>query len=91
MYDARAVAFVRSIDRLITAKAKRASLELGALLNALTIHLEEGLGHPEIVRGFERLFIDIAQRRSVSPAVVDSARKHFHGLVQYLFQTTAGD
>jgi hypothetical protein len=86
MYDARAVAYARAIDKLITRKARNASLELGALLNALTVHMEEGGGHPDIVQGFERLFTDIAQRRSVQPDVLDSAKRHFHGLVQHLFQ-----
>lgn len=93
MYDERAVAFVRRIDHLISAKAasaRPANRELGALLNALEIHVEDGDGHPDIVTGFERLFCDLASVRRLDAKTIATAKKLFNDLRQHLHKETAG-
>jgi len=91
MYDDRAVAFVAKLDELVRrTKPQPASRELGALLNALECHVEDGHGHPSIVSSFERLFSDLASLRKIDTRTIDSAKKILNDLKQHLHQATAG-
>jgi hypothetical protein len=90
MCDERAVAFVAKLDELVRAKPEPASRELGALLNALECHVEDGHGHSNIVTSFERLFSDLASLRKIDIRTINSAKKILNDLKQYLHQANAG-
>jgi len=90
MYDERAVAFVAKLDKLVRAQPEPASRELGALLNALECHVEDGDGHPTIVTSFDRLFGDIASLRKVDIKTINSARQILNDLKQHLHRATTG-
>jgi hypothetical protein len=90
MYDEQAVAFVQRLDRLVRPKPEPAQRELGAVLNALEVHVEEGEGRPNIVTSFERLFLDIASLRKLDAKTIATAKKVLNDLRQYLYRETAG-
>lgn len=89
-YDKRAAGFVQRLERTVLPRDKLSfeHVEFGALLNALTVHIEEGGGHPEVVEAYEGLFIILAEIRGVSGDRVTKAREIFRGLQQYLRQSS---
>ena len=90
MYDEQAVAFTQRLDRLVSKQREPAQRELGALLNALEVHVEEGNGRPEIVTAFEKLFCDLASLRKLDAKTVSTAKGLLDGLRLHLHKETAG-
>ena len=91
-YDQRAVAYVARLQQTLAPRTRRdsAAMEIGALMNALEVHVENGLGHPNVVRAYENLLLALATLRAVDTAHVKKAQAIFNDLRQYLHQTTAG-
>jgi hypothetical protein len=90
MYDEQAVAFTQKLTRLVSKQREPAQRELGALLNALEVHVEEGNGRPGIVTAFEKVFCDLASLRKLDAKIVTTAKGLLNGLRQHLHQETAG-
>lgn len=85
-YDKRAVGFVQRLERAVPPRGKLdfEHVEFGALFNALTAHVEEGRGHPDVVQAYEDLFVVLAELRGIDADRVTKAKKILRDLQQYL-------
>jgi hypothetical protein len=85
-YDKRAVAYVARLERAVPPKGKMdfEHVEFGALFNALTTHVENGLGHPDVVQAYEHTFVVLATLRAVHPDRITKAKVIFHDLRKHL-------
>jgi len=90
-YDKRAVGFVRRLERAVPPKGKMDFdyVETGALLNALETHLESGLGHPDVVRAYENVFVTLITLRGMHPDRIAKAKAIFHELQTSLRRSPA--
>jgi hypothetical protein len=92
-YDERAVSYVKQLERALMSKAKLDPdyVELGALLNALECHVEEGRGHPDVVQCYQQALVTLASVRCVDPHRVTKATRVLAELTQYTREKTALD
>lgn len=85
-YDKRAVGYVRRLERAVPPKGKLdfEHVEIGALLNAIETHVENGTGHPDVVQSYEDVFVLLTTLRGVAADRVNRAKTIFRDLKQYL-------
>ena len=90
-YDERAVAYVKQLERALMSKTKLDPdhVELGALLNALECHVEEGRGHPDVVQCYQQALVTLASVRSVDPQRVTKATRVLTEFTKYLRRNPA--
>lgn len=87
-YDKRAVGYVQRLERAVPPKGRIdfEHVEFGALFDALTTHVEEGRGHPDVVHAYENVFVVLAEARGMNADRITKAKKIFRDLQQYLRQ-----
>jgi len=89
-YDKRAAAYVARLNRAVAPRTRLdpVAMEIGALFNALEVHVENGLGHPNVVQAYEDLFLALATLRGVDTGHIKKAQTIFHDLRQYVANST---
>lgn len=89
-YDERAVSHVARLRRAVprTSRFDDVAVEIGALLNALEVHLEKG-GNVAVVEGHQHVFLTLAKLRNVDAGRIQKATTIFEKLTRYLSLTPA--
>lgn len=85
-YDQRAANLVAKLERAVPPRAQLDSdyTEIGALINALEVHVETGRGDAGIVRLYEQLFVAMALLRERPAKQIEKARRIFSDLIKHL-------